>query len=237
MPALNARSIANLKGVDKRLVAVVTRAADLSTVPFAVTEGRRTLARQKQLVAQGASKTLRSRHLTGHAVDVVAYVGTRISWELPLYFHIRDAMMQAAAEQGVTIRWGGDWDGDGSTSDESFVDSPHFELPRTVYGDDPQLDEGAPIPMIAAVSDRAEEAAAATLAPGQRGGAVTLLQSRMARLGLLDGQPDGIFGIETRAAVMAFQAAQGLKADGVVGPKTMAALRAEAKRQDRPWIA
>ena len=235
MTALNARSIANLKVVDTRLVAVVTRAAELSTVPFAVTEGRRTLSRQKQLVAQGASKTLRSRHLTGHAVDVVAYVGTRISWELPFYFHIRDAMFQAAKELGVTLRWGGDWDGDGSSSDESFVDSPHFELPRSIYGEEAQLEDGAAPVSAPAVSDRAEAAAAATLAPGQRGGAVSLLQSRLYRLGLSTDNPDGVYGLRTRAAIQAFQGAQGLDADGVCGPKTLSALQAEARRQGKAW--
>lgn len=234
---LNARSIERLKGVDCRLVAVTRRAAEISTVDFQVTEGLRTLARQKQLVAQGASQTLRSRHLTGHAVDVVAYVGTRISWELPLYFPIRDAFTRAAHELGVTIRWGGDWDGDGSTSDESFVDSPHFELPRSVYGEGKLLEEGAPIALIVAapVSDRAEAAAAATLAPGRRGHDVAMLQSRLVRMGIMDGMPDGVFGDKTRAAVIAFQWSAGLTPDGIVGPKTLKALQDDAARRGVAW--
>lgn len=236
MRPLNARSIERLKGVDRRLAAVTRRAAEISTVDFQVTEGLRTLSRQKALVAQGASRTLRSRHLTGHAVDVVAMIGTRISWELPLYFPIRDAFAQAAHELGVTIRWGGDWDGDGSTSDESFVDSPHFELPHAIYGDDPRLDEGASIPLIAApISDRAEAAAAATLAPGRRGHDVALLQSRLTRMGMMSGMPDGIFGLRTRAAVIAFQLAAGLTADGIVGPKTLKALQDDAARRGVAW--
>ncbi|MBL8575112.1 MAG: peptidoglycan-binding protein [Hyphomicrobiaceae bacterium] len=233
---LNARSIERLKCVDRRLAAVTRRAAEISTVDFQVTEGLRTLSRQKALVAQGASRTLRSRHLTGHAVDVVAMIGNRISWELPLYFPIRDAFVTAAHELGVTIRWGGDWDGDGSTSDESFVDSPHFELPRSVYGDAPQLDEVVPIPRIAVIaSDRAEAAAAATLAPGRRGHDVALLQSRLVRMGLMDGMPDGVFGGKTRAAVIAFQLAAGLAPDGICGPKTLKALQDDAARRGVAW--
>lgn len=234
---LNARSIERLKCVDRRLAAVTRRAAEISTVDFQVTEGVRSLARQRELVARGASKTLRSRHITGHAVDVVAYVGSRISWEAPLYFAIRDAFVSAAHELGVTIRWGGDWDGDGISSDESFFDSPHFELPRTVYGEGKLIDEGAPIALIVAapVSDRAEAAAAATLAPGRRGHDVALLQSRLMRMGLMDGMPDGIFGLRTRAAVIAFQQSVGLTADGVVGPKTLKALQDDAARRGVAW--
>lgn len=232
---LTARSIKCLSGIDTRLAAVVRRAVELSTVDFQVTEGLRSLSRQKQLVAQGASKTLRSRHLTGHAVDVVAYVGTRISWELALYFPIRDAMFQAAWELGVTLRWGGDWDGDGSTSDESFVDSPHFELPRAVYGEAAHLDDGAAPRRAPVVSDRAEADAAATLAPGRRGHDVSLLQSRLIRLGVLGGMPDGVFGARTRDAVFAFQLSAGLIADGIVGARTLQALRDEATRLGVAW--
>lgn len=123
---LNARSMQRLDGVHPDLVKVVLRAAELSEVAFQVTEGLRTLQRQRQLVRQGASRTLRSRHLTGHAIDVVAYVDEKtISWDFPLYKTISAAIKQAAKELEVAVEWGGDW--------KSFVDSPHFQLAWKQY--------------------------------------------------------------------------------------------------------
>lgn len=133
---LNARSRARLEGVHPKLVAVVERAAQISPVAFVVTEGLRTAKRQAELVAAGASRTMRSRHLTGHAVDVAAFVPTvdtdgdgrdddgieGIRWDWPLYGKIAAAMKQAAAEMKVPLEWGGDW--------KTFRDGPHFQLPR-----------------------------------------------------------------------------------------------------------
>lgn len=121
----SARSLAALQGVHPDLVKVISRALELSPFDFTVIEGLRTLARQKQLVASGASKTLNSRHLTGHAVDLAPYVGGSIRWDWPLYHQLAPAVKQAAAEYGVAIVWGGDW--------KSFKDGPHFELDRKVY--------------------------------------------------------------------------------------------------------
>jgi uncharacterized protein YcbK (DUF882 family) len=90
------RSENNIKGVKPQLVAVVRRALELSPVDFGITEGLRTLERQKQLFAEGKSQTLNSRHLTGEAVDVVAYVGGTVSWDFPLYRKIAEAFKQAA---------------------------------------------------------------------------------------------------------------------------------------------
>jgi peptidoglycan L-alanyl-D-glutamate endopeptidase CwlK len=122
---LSARSRQRLTGVHQDLVRVVLRAAELTEVDFVVTEGVRTLARQKQLVAAGASKTLRSRHLTGHAVDLAAVVGGQVRWDWPLYHKLADAMKRAAAELGVPLEWGGDW--------RTFKDGPHFQLPWGAY--------------------------------------------------------------------------------------------------------
>ncbi len=85
----------------------------------------RTKARQEQLVKAGASRTMNSRHLTGHAVDLAALVGGRIRWDWPLYASLADAMKTAAKELGVAIVWGGDW--------PRFRDGPHFELDRKIY--------------------------------------------------------------------------------------------------------
>lgn len=123
--ALGARSRARLQGVHPDLVRVVERAIQLTPVDFTVTEGLRDAKRQAQLVAAGASRTMNSRHLTGHAVDVAALVGGRVSWDWPLYGRIAQAFKAAAAELGVPIVWGGDW--------PRFRDGPHFELDRRTY--------------------------------------------------------------------------------------------------------
>lgn len=122
---LNARSLKALEGVNPDLVKVVERAAEISPLPFIVTEGLRTVERQKKLVAAGASTTMRSRHITGHAVDLAAVVGKEVRWDWPLYEKLSHAMKDAAAELNVPIEWGGDW--------TSFKDGPHFQLSRSKY--------------------------------------------------------------------------------------------------------
>ncbi len=117
---LSQRSIDRLKGVNPDLVSVVKLAIERSDVDFMVTEGLRTKERQKELVAAGASKTMNSRHITGHAVDLAAYVNG-IRWDWPLYEKIAKAMKQAAYELNIKIEWGGDW--------KSFKDGPHFQIP------------------------------------------------------------------------------------------------------------
>ena len=122
---LDERSNRNLVGVHPDLARVVRRAIEMTTVDFVVTEGLRTQARQKQLLAAGATKTLRSRHLTGHAIDLAARVGKTVRWDWPLYAKLAEAMKRAAAEQNVPIEWGGDW--------KTFKDGPHFQLPWATY--------------------------------------------------------------------------------------------------------
>lgn len=123
---LSERSISRMRGVHPHLVAVVNRAIEITEVDFGVTEGLRTVERQKELVAAGASQTMKSRHLTGHAVDLVAYVvGIHVRWDWPLYVKIAEAMKAAAAEQNIPIIWGGDW--------TTLKDGPHFELDRAIY--------------------------------------------------------------------------------------------------------
>jgi peptidoglycan L-alanyl-D-glutamate endopeptidase CwlK len=122
---LSARSRSRLIGVHPDLVRVVERAIQLTDVDFAVIEGVRTLAKQREYVASGASQTLNGRHLTGHAVDLAAYVGRELRWDWPLYHKIAAAMKQAAVELSISIVWGGDW--------KKFPDGPHFELSRKDY--------------------------------------------------------------------------------------------------------
>lgn len=122
---LSNRSRARLKGVNPVLVAVVEAAIARSPVDFMVTEGLRTAERQSALVKAGASRTLKSRHLTGHAVDVAALVDGRVRWDWPLYGRIAEAFKASAAELKTPIVWGGDW--------KSLRDGPHFELDRRTY--------------------------------------------------------------------------------------------------------
>ena len=106
---LSQRSLDRLEGVKPELVNVVKRAIELTTIDFGVIEGMRTEERQKELVAKGASKTMKSKHLEGNAVDLMVYVDGRGCWELNLYDEVADAMRQAAIEEGVPIRWGCAW--------------------------------------------------------------------------------------------------------------------------------
>ncbi len=121
----SARSMRSLNGVHADLVRVAHRALELTPVDFVVIEGVRSVRRQRALVGAGASRTMNSRHITGHAIDVAAYVdgGIRLDW--PLYACIAAAFKSAAEELEVPIKWGGDW--------ISFRDGPHFELSRKEY--------------------------------------------------------------------------------------------------------
>jgi peptidoglycan L-alanyl-D-glutamate endopeptidase CwlK len=152
---LSQRSLDRLEGVHPDLVKVVKRAIELTNVDFGVTCGVRTVEEQEKLVAAGKSQTMNSKHLQqedgySHAVDLVAYVGSDVAWELNLYDDIADAMAKAASEQTpfVDIIWGGawsvgniaSWDRDMESAMQEyidlrrsegrrpFLDGPHFEL-------------------------------------------------------------------------------------------------------------
>lgn len=147
MFSLSDRSKRALAGVKPELVNCVERAINLTEVDFVVIEGLRSLKRQKALLAQHATETLASKHLTGDAVDLAAWLGT-VRWELPLYYKIADAMKAAALEQHLCIRWGGAWTVKNFTESKLsaeqalksyvstreqqklkiFIDCPHFEL-------------------------------------------------------------------------------------------------------------
>lgn len=217
--SLTKSSLKRLKGVHPDLVAVVMRAAEITDQPFQVSEGLRTVARQRQLVRRGASKTMNSRHLSGHAIDLVAMIGSRVSWEVPLYYVIADAMKRAAKELGIPLEWGGDW--------RSFFDGPHFQLPWSTYPKNvnPARTGDAP-----EVSDRVEAMASRTLAIGDKGEAVKDLQNHLAKLGY-QLSDDGDFGPKTRGVVRQFQQSAGLKADGIVGPKTLRSLKAALSKR------
>ncbi|MEC7118346.1 MAG: M15 family metallopeptidase [Pseudomonadota bacterium] len=134
--SFNQTSLDRLKGVDQRLVKIVHRAHQIATVDFMVVEGLRTLERQKQLYAQGRTTkgkivtwTLKSKHLDGLAVDLAPIKNGQIDWtDLPKFDAVAKAMFAAAAELGVKIRWGADWNQNGRPREKGEHDSPHFEL-------------------------------------------------------------------------------------------------------------
>lgn len=145
---LSQKSLNKLQGVNPKLVQVVKRAIQLSTVDFGVSEGLRTIETQRKYVAAGKSQTMASKHLEGKAVDLIAYVDGNISWELNLYDNIADAMAKAAKELNVSLRWGAAWnvpdiskwngtmesamnhyvDTRRKEGKRPFIDGPHFEL-------------------------------------------------------------------------------------------------------------
>lgn len=149
---LGDKSIKELKGVHPDLVAVVKRAIELTVQDFAVHDGKRTFEEQQRYLESGASQTLDSRHLSGHAVDLVPYIGGKLRWEWEPIYKIAEAVRTAARELGTPLRWGGAWDVDFTQSDDNpedlvtdygarrrkagkkvFTDGPHFELPKGQY--------------------------------------------------------------------------------------------------------
>lgn len=171
MKGIDTASERRLEGVHPDLVRVVRRAAADGAPSFRVIEGVRSLTRQRDLVARGASKTLNSRHLTGHAVDIVPldqYGG--VSWDWPLYRPLAKAIKAAAKAEGVPIEWGGDW--------KRFADGPHWQLPWKAYPATPPREAASAEPITErnrtnlAKSRTAQGAVAASA-----GGAVGLLES------------------------------------------------------------
>ena len=150
MYSLSQRSMQNLSGVHPDLIAVVKRAIQITEQDFSVIEGVRNIDRQRKLVAAGKSTTMNSRHLTGHAVDLVPYP---VSWDWEYFYPIADAMKQAAEELDVDLEWGGAWhispfyswkglaedaandyiEKRQSQGKKAFPDGPHFQLSRDTY--------------------------------------------------------------------------------------------------------
>ena len=120
---LGTRSMQSLSGVHPDLVEVVKLAIKITGVDFTVIEGIRNINRQRELYKAGKSTTMNSRHITGHAVDMVPYP---VDWnDLERFETMAEAMKVAADSFKVSIVWGGDW--------KSFYDAPHFELDRKKY--------------------------------------------------------------------------------------------------------
>ena len=145
---LSKRSLDRLEGVNPDMIRVVKKAIELTKIDFGVICGMRTIEEQEALVAKGASQTMKSKHLDGLAVDLMAYIGGRASWELNVYDDIADAMKDAAKHEDVALRWGAAWhindlrtcnmtmeaamndyiDTRRREGRRPFIDGPHFEL-------------------------------------------------------------------------------------------------------------
>lgn len=119
------RSENNLKGVHPDLVKLVRATLAESPVDFGITEGLRTAERQRQLLAEKKTQTMNSRHLTGHAIDFVVYLGKNITWDFSYYKKVADVFKAQAKKLGIDIVWGGSW--------TSLKDGPHIELDRKMY--------------------------------------------------------------------------------------------------------
>jgi len=115
------RSKDNFKGVNPDLIGIAYRALQLSPHDFGITEGLRTIERQRELFAAKKSQTMNSRHLTGEAIDFAVWKGGTVVWDFPLYQEVAEAFKRAAAEYGLKITWGGDW---------KFRDGPHIQLEK-----------------------------------------------------------------------------------------------------------
>jgi peptidoglycan LD-endopeptidase CwlK len=187
----SSRSINNMNGIHPDLRRVLDRALKDSPLDFVVIEGLRTLERQKQLVATGASQTLNSRHITGHAVDLLP-IGPngKGAFDWPLYDRLGPAVKEAAAKEGVAIVWGGDW--------KKFKDGPHFELDRKVYPADDWTSKAKPlVARVSAVESTTVQASVVQIASGAG--------ASIAAIGALDGTAQivviGLVGLMVLAAV------------------------------------
>ncbi len=140
-----------LRGVHPDLVEVVKKAILITKQDFTVHDGMRTVAEQRENIARGVSRTMKSKHLPqadgwSHAVDLVPYINGRLRWEWNAIYPIAGAMRSAAREKGVAVRWGGSWerlDNDNRDPEvmvqeyvdmrrsrglKAFIDGPHYEL-------------------------------------------------------------------------------------------------------------
>lgn len=195
-----------LKGLHPDLLRVLEKLQETVDMDIRFLEGMRTLERQKKLVASGASKTMKSRHLTGHAVDIAPAPGGEASWAWPLYYKLAPQVKAAAKAVGVPIEWGGDW--------KSFKDGPHWQLPWDYTRSKRPLKapaEPAGKPFV-------------LLRRGSTGEDVRALQR------LLKGiwstlEVDGDYGPTTEARVKDFQRSHNLIVDGIVGEDTLKALK------------
>ena len=120
------QSLAALKGIHPDLRRVMDRALQEAPMDIRVLEGLRSKSRQEYLVKTGKSKTMNSRHLTGHAVDIMPIAPSGADpWDWKYFHLLAPAVKLAATREGVVLEWGGDW--------KSFPDGPHWQLPWNLY--------------------------------------------------------------------------------------------------------
>jgi peptidoglycan L-alanyl-D-glutamate endopeptidase CwlK len=114
-----------LKGVHPDLIKIVEKALEITDINFTILEGLRSKERQRILVQKGASKTMKSRHLTGHAVDIAPVINGQVTWDWKYYYHLEKIIKTAAKQVNIIVEWGGDW--------TKFKDGPHWQLPNRLY--------------------------------------------------------------------------------------------------------
>jgi peptidoglycan L-alanyl-D-glutamate endopeptidase CwlK len=122
--AFGSRSLRRMSGIHPDLRKVMDRAITITDMDFTVLEGLRTLAQQRKYYSIGKSRTMRSRHLTGHAIDIAPLVDGKITWDWAIYDRFAPVVKQAAQDVGIKIEWGGDW---------NWRDGPHWQLPWRDY--------------------------------------------------------------------------------------------------------
>lgn len=145
------RSEDRLEEVHPDIAKVIRRTLEITPVDFSVIEGKRSVERQTELVNAGASQTMDSRHITGHAIDIAPYIGGRISWDWPPFYILAEHVKMASEQLDISVRWGGCWmllsDMEESPEEEvamyvnrklaqgrvPFSDGPHYELPKSKY--------------------------------------------------------------------------------------------------------
>ena len=125
MYRFGARSLSNLMGVHQDLVNVMHRSIESAPYDFTIIEGVRSPTRQQKLVDEGKSKTLNSRHITGHAIDLAIIKDGKAVWDIQPYQELSLHIKAIAKGMSIPIVWGGDW--------ATFVDAVHYELDRKVY--------------------------------------------------------------------------------------------------------
>lgn len=113
-------SLEKMNGVNSKLVILMKEAIKNSPYDFKITEGLRTVERQKELVKTGKSKTMNSYHLKGKAVDIAVLIDNKITWDFKYYKKVADHIKEVARKLGYVITWGGDW--------KTFKDGPHFQI-------------------------------------------------------------------------------------------------------------
>lgn len=114
------RSLKVLDTVHPDLIELMLHAIRHTQIDFVCYHGIRTLKEQKKFFAAGKSRTMNSRHLTGHAIDIAPLQNGEIPWDnwLP-WLELAEGIKDVASEFKIPFEWGGDW---------GMRDGPHFQL-------------------------------------------------------------------------------------------------------------